>query len=189
MTVEVTEWLNWWQTISYSGFKQDWIVVMPSKYRKLFFWKNYPFWEKFCFGRCSSNVKNDWKGYRGSQRMRNIKLFWFQTGFDSCNSLEISKIVDFLEKWPPFERNSAPAGVPVMSKRSGKVVEGLNVRKTFSYSGFKQDWIVVMPSKYRKLMIFGKITPFLEKLYPRRYSSNVKNNWGGHKGVRRMPNN
>ena len=120
--------------------------------------------------------------------MRNIKLFWFQTGFDSCNSLEISKIVDFLEKRSPFERNSAPAGVPLMLKRSGKVVEGLNVCKTFSYSGFKQDWIVVMPSKYRKLMIFGKMTPFLENICPRRYSSKVKNEWKGCEGAQRMRN-
>ena len=38
----------------------------------------------------------------GSQGMLTNKLFWFQTGLDSCNTLEISKIVDFWKNDPLF---------------------------------------------------------------------------------------
>ena len=106
---EVTEGFKVCQTISFSGLKQDWIVVMPSKYRKL-----------LIFGKIT-----------------------------------------------PFERNSASVGAPVMSKTTGKVIEGHNVCETLSYSGFKQDLIVVIPSKYRKLLIFWKNDPLLREILPR----------------------
>ena len=53
------------------------------------------FIEKFCHDRGFDNVKYDWKGLGGDQRMPIIYLFEFQTGLDSCYTPKISKINDF----------------------------------------------------------------------------------------------
>ena len=63
--------------------------------------------------------------------------------------------------------------------------EGCNIRYTIQYSGFKRDWIVLMPGKCRKLLTFGNMISFLWKFCQDRGSSNIQNDRKSLRGDQR----